>query len=839
MKKTALHAALFALTLPMSLYGLGLGEMKVDSSLDQPFIAEIELMDVSSDLLSEVKVGLADPENFARVGIERIAILDLLNFTVTKNANGKYVIKIVSQERMTEPYMEIVVDVAWPDGQLYKAYTVLLDPPGYQLVSSTAVSSPTHYTHQSAGHAQAGVVNKTVISHVENVQINHNDSRNKSTYGPTVPNENIWQIAQRYKTSEVILAQVVIAIVGANPDAFTDGNLNGLKVGARLTIPATKEIMQVPPDLASEEVAAHDKAWNEKTSIKHAMALPYTGGAPVIQPQPMKEQQVLNSEIPAVPHVGTSSIPSTGTAQLINANSAVHIDNQTQSNQNTKAQQNEEDSTAKAEIAITTAAIESVRESNALLMEQLHLLQDQNKTLQKQLAKRDKDMELMRTQMQVIMKERLSAAAQTSTPPEEEGSSSYVWPFLFLLLIAAGGGGYAFWFFKRKEDEVDDAYPISTPLAPTPKSTEDEPPTIQKMESSFAPLLTAMPEEASNSSELEPVPQEEQPVELPEEIPQPEELPKELPPEELPSTPIELPPTPEEIPEEHAEVRITPELTVPAEREEDSIEMTLESLSSTEETISISNNEAEVDFFKAIDIPVTDEKPAHLKSNTLQTVDEEPLEAIEFSATPTPEVVETTSVLSEAESVDDGEPLLEFESGLHQNVDEKTNNIATEDDPNQLEGIDFVSSWTPESSRTIINIDNQPPVNLELDSTVTDFFSDSAESSETEAKTETEVPAASKEIQEESAFLADFTDSVNQEEPIAIEMAAEEASEDTETPPLVKSEKAFDTLLALAKTYIGMDDFDSAQPALEEIVQYGSATQKEEAARLLDEIKNK
>lgn len=50
--------------MPISLYALGLGEMKVQSSLDQPFSAEIELIDVGADPLASIKVNLADPEQF-------------------------------------------------------------------------------------------------------------------------------------------------------------------------------------------------------------------------------------------------------------------------------------------------------------------------------------------------------------------------------------------------------------------------------------------------------------------------------------------------------------------------------------------------------------------------------------------------------------------------------------------------------------------------------------------------------------------------------------------------------------------------------------------------------
>lgn len=92
--------------MPISLYALGLGEMKVQSSLDQPFSAEIELIDVGADPIASIKVNLADPEQFEQIGLERTAVLSLLRFQVERNPKGTPVVKVSSTERMTEPYME-------------------------------------------------------------------------------------------------------------------------------------------------------------------------------------------------------------------------------------------------------------------------------------------------------------------------------------------------------------------------------------------------------------------------------------------------------------------------------------------------------------------------------------------------------------------------------------------------------------------------------------------------------------------------------------------------------------------------------------------------------------
>lgn len=71
--------------------------------------------------------------------------------------------EVYSKERMTEPYMQLIVDLTWPKGQIFKVYTVLLDPPGYKLTNTIAQSGLTYQRkftnyHQKTAAATAEVV---------------------------------------------------------------------------------------------------------------------------------------------------------------------------------------------------------------------------------------------------------------------------------------------------------------------------------------------------------------------------------------------------------------------------------------------------------------------------------------------------------------------------------------------------------------------------------------------------------------------------------------------------------------------------------------------------------
>lgn len=107
---------------------LGLGEITLHSALSQPLDAEIELFDVGDLSDADMRVRLAPAEVFSRSGVDRLYFFNDLRFTPLLRG-GKSVIRVVSTQPVREPYLNFIVEVARPNGQLYREYTVLLDPP--------------------------------------------------------------------------------------------------------------------------------------------------------------------------------------------------------------------------------------------------------------------------------------------------------------------------------------------------------------------------------------------------------------------------------------------------------------------------------------------------------------------------------------------------------------------------------------------------------------------------------------------------------------------------------------------------------------------------------------
>ncbi len=769
-----------------SIYGLGLGKMTIKSALDQPFIAEIELIDVGSVAIKDVRVNVADPENFEQIGLERAADLSLLSFKIEKNEQGKEIIKVESVERMSEPYMELVVDLTWPEGQLYKAYTILLDPPGYHLVSSTIQGGASHYKYRSQPISEPGIIDQTVVTTVNHNPIATKDNRKKATYGPTVTNESLWQIAQRYKSSDVILPQVVLAIVGANPDAFNEGNLNGLKVGVRLTIPASSDIALVPADLATAEVMAHDKAWNDKKPIEHVLTPPYMNNNQGTTAKTTSSSSSSGMTVTPIPTPSTipQLIPNTVNNSLTGNQPTV---------QNTKPQSIEQDFTTRTEISLTVAAVESVREANALLMEQLHLLQKQNDKLQKQLDKRNKELKQLRSQVQVLVKQRQSLPSQASAAGSD--NSSNLWPLILLLLAAGGGIGFAYWYLRiRKQQDTVPAPAVSPSnqlldmntsfIKPreVPNNTQV---VVETEDTSKSELMVIEPQQTENKaddSSGEKIVEEKTKEELREESPISDN-------------------------EKNSHV-------IDDDHEYDISAQSEKKKSST--TAPIEDKEEDLAF----EPEFTPEQPSDLGENNVVKEEGKKESFLDFTSDFDSEKVEPQGAFDEgtnssSEKEASKEDYLEFESGLHNTLNVPPTDSTEKKERDTSEGIDFDLSENESETTEEPHVDN--------------FFVEKKPSKKDKIKKE------EKPIEVDDSISQFFVEdkAPNEEEEFESSIEAELKKD------RLKSKKALETLLALAKTYMSMDDFESARHSLEEVVEHGSKKQKEEATSLLESIKGK
>lgn len=111
-----------------SALAISLGNASLQSRIGEPLRVSIPLGRLGSLDRESIIVGHAPEADYDRLGIERGSD-SLLHFELVVDRRGNASIEVRSQRPLTEPYVDMVVQVRWPSGRLVRAYTLLLDLP--------------------------------------------------------------------------------------------------------------------------------------------------------------------------------------------------------------------------------------------------------------------------------------------------------------------------------------------------------------------------------------------------------------------------------------------------------------------------------------------------------------------------------------------------------------------------------------------------------------------------------------------------------------------------------------------------------------------------------------
>ncbi len=235
--------------LPGLTHALAVRDIKTTSALGEPFRAEVELSDIGDLTEEDIKVGLASQEDFERLGIERIYFLTELHFDVVIQG-GRSVVKISSNKRVTEPFLDFVVRISWPNNTRLQEVTAFLDPP--MSASHAAIpSAPVVVAAQPVIMPSVVQVDETTTT-----QLADNTSASEEVADTSYrvrKNDTLWNVARRVRPSTAIsVPQMMNLLHKANPQAFIANNINMLRNGEVLRVPTLSEMQTV-----SNQMTAH------------------------------------------------------------------------------------------------------------------------------------------------------------------------------------------------------------------------------------------------------------------------------------------------------------------------------------------------------------------------------------------------------------------------------------------------------------------------------------------------------------------------------------------------------------------------------------------------------
>ena len=249
---------MMALSLPGAAQALGLGEIHVNSALNEPLAADIEILGATAEELSSLTASVANKDTFLRFGAQRPAFLASATFKVSHDVKGKPVLLIRSTDSFSEPVVNLLVDLRWHNGEVIRQYSLLLDPAGFPAATqvAAAVRTPAAPLATLALPAPAAITTRTTT---------HLKIGAKATLRGVA-----WRVGAR---SDSDIKKTMLAIFRANPHAF-EGNINRLRLGAVLTIPSAADISIISKEDAGREIRAQMTAWRASPPKARTAAAP-------------------------------------------------------------------------------------------------------------------------------------------------------------------------------------------------------------------------------------------------------------------------------------------------------------------------------------------------------------------------------------------------------------------------------------------------------------------------------------------------------------------------------------------------------------------------------------
>ncbi len=287
---------------PLCAYPLGVGKIQVRSALNQPLDAEIELISVGGDEFTNLAIDLASPQAFTQAGIDRLALLGDLRFSIQAREDGRRVVKVTSTRPIREPVLDFLIEFNWPKGRLMREFAILIDPP------PTVVKGPGSLAGRGVPAAAFPPSPAPVTPAVS-------AGASGKTYGPVAFGETLSAIARQLRPDPSISIQRMMdAILSANPGAFSRPNVNSLLAGKKLRIPSAQDLGVDD----SRQVVQQRKPAAPASPANAGSAKPASEPAQQVRlvPPESGDRQEMQSPVPAATKAAPSASVETASAPI-------------------------------------------------------------------------------------------------------------------------------------------------------------------------------------------------------------------------------------------------------------------------------------------------------------------------------------------------------------------------------------------------------------------------------------------------------------------------------------------------------------------------------------------
>ena len=414
-------------------FALGLGAIQVKSGLNQPLDAEIPVLADSPAEVNALTVDIASQEDFERIGLSRSRLTVPIEMAVTTNARGQTVIKVTTKEIVREPLIDFLVVANWSKGKLLREFTILLDPPVTAPPSRGAAATVAPVTERPSAPAPQPLAEpKTPPAKAVRPEPKPPTAVAKpapppkpvatpkppppapaapppkpatgNDYGPVAQGETLSEIARATRPDEKTnIDQMMLALLKANPKSFYQDNINALRRGAILRIPSAEEIRASGSIReAIEQVHSQHESWSGKAPVAPTLVA-RTGSSSKTEPAP----KATKDEAKPAKSERLALVPPSAGKNAASADRA-----------GTAAGTGKDNAEVKAELARTKESLTAREQEASELKSRVKQLEDISSKDQRLISMKDSEIaDLQKKLKDLQAKTAASAAAAATKPP--------------------------------------------------------------------------------------------------------------------------------------------------------------------------------------------------------------------------------------------------------------------------------------------------------------------------------------------------------------------------------------------------------------------------------------
>lgn len=302
---------------PSGASAIGFGKSELRSSLGQPLDVRIAIdLEGAEAIPAESLIAdIPDYWEHSERGIDAIGANNLTP-AVTINDDGRAQVSVTTSAPINEPSVNFLLKLRWPQGEVVREYSLLLDPVSGQAISTTiagadrtslATRKVTGVSETKSAPLTAAPVRRAASTPAPNrppgtvaaTPVTSGLRGVTGTYGPVRSGETLYGIASRLSGSgPASINTMMRQIVDANPHAFVGGDMNRMLSGVTLRVPGNSIAVAPAPSVTTPRQVATVAESAAEVAVKPGAPAATPPQAPV-NPAFLAEKLSLETQITA------------------------------------------------------------------------------------------------------------------------------------------------------------------------------------------------------------------------------------------------------------------------------------------------------------------------------------------------------------------------------------------------------------------------------------------------------------------------------------------------------------------------------------------------------------